>query len=121
MKWVTTVTEKMTTAEYLHQTSVGAKGKTPESLLKEVCITWLRLNGWLTYAWFQQGMVPKSLQGMPDRIAVKNGRHVWIEFKRPGKNPSPMQKVRHAELRAAGATVLVVHTLDELTEQIGED
>ena len=110
------MTDRMTADQYNHLTAVGSKGKTPETLLKEVCVTWLKLEGWLVKSWFQQGMVPKSLQGMPDKIAVKNGRHVWIEFKVPGKNLSPKQQERKAELEAAGATVLVVHSLDELIE-----
>lgn len=112
------MTERMTAAEFNHMHAVGSTGKTPETLLKEVCTTWLAMNGWQSYAWFQQGMVPTSLKGMPDRIAIKGGQHVWIEFK-AGKNKlRPAQELRKAELEAAGAIVLVVHTLDELIEEL---
>jgi len=109
---------RMTAAEYTHLTSVKHKGVTPETLLKQQCVTWLALNGWLSKAWFQQGMVPKPLQGMPDRVAIKGGVHVWIEFKVPGRHLRPMQVIRHAELEAAGATVLVIHSLDELISEL---
>ncbi|MBN1837893.1 MAG: VRR-NUC domain-containing protein [Spirochaetales bacterium] len=90
------------------------KKLTPETALKRACIAYLELQGWLTKPWFQQGIVPQNCRGMPDRIAIKNGRHVWLEFKAPGKDLRPDQRLRKAELEAAGAMVLVVHRLEDL-------
>lgn len=45
--------------------------------------------------------------GWPDRLYVKAGRHIWVEWKAPGKDPTPQQALRHDEIRAAGGEVYV--------------
>lgn len=47
--------------------------------------------------------------GWPDRLYVKAGRHVWVEWKRDGKPPTPQQALRHDEMREAGMEVHVWH------------
>jgi hypothetical protein len=44
--------------------------------------------------------------GFPDRLSVlPNGLHVWIEFKRLGEKPEPIQLYRMKTLRDSGALV----------------
>lgn len=76
-----------------------------------------RKTGWL--AWRMQIM---GRNGCPDAFFFKGGQLVMIEFKRPGKSPTPQQLKRHKELRAAGFEVYVVddpevgkRLLDELS------
>lgn len=45
--------------------------------------TWALDNGW--------EVIKVGKDGWPDRLFLKAGRAVWIEFKRPGKEPSPRQ------------------------------
>lgn len=45
--------------------------------------------------------------GWPDRLYVKNGRHVWVEWKRDNKDPTEQQELRHKEMREAGMEVYV--------------
>lgn len=52
--------------------------------------------------------------GWPDIIACWHGRFLGIEVKRPGEKPSAEQRRVHEELAAAGAIVLVVHSVEEL-------
>ena len=52
--------------------------------------------------------------GWPDIVACWRGRFLGIEIKRPGEEPEPEQLRAHAELAAAGALILVVHSLEEL-------
>ena len=48
-------------------------------------------------------------RGWPDRLFLPpGGRPIFIEFKRPGENPEPLQEYRHEILRAAGYRVFVV-------------
>lgn len=113
------MTSRMTAAEYQKMgaiTSAGKKKVTPETALKRTCRAYLELQGWLYWALPQQGMMPKNHRGRPDGLAIKNGRHVWIEFKAPGKGKKlrPDQEVRKAELEAAGAAVLVVDCVEDL-------
>jgi len=49
-----------------------------------------------------------SLQGLPDILAVKEGRAVWMECKVPGNRPTRIQEHRMRELVAAGCPVAVV-------------
>ncbi len=115
-------TTRMSVAEYnaLPGKTKTRSGDTPETALKKVCVAYLKLQGWISYPWFQQGMVPKNVRGMPDRVALKKGRHVWIEFKdpklrtRPNGGLRPDQVERIQELRDAGAEVLVVYALEDL-------
>lgn len=48
--------------------------------------------------------------GMPDRLLIKNGRHWFLELKRPGKRPTPLQEAVGRLLRAHGAVVLCADT-----------
>jgi len=51
--------------------------------------------------------------GFPDIVCVKGGRTYWLEVKRPGGKPTKLQEVELGKWQEAGATVAVVHSLDE--------
>ena len=46
-----------------------------------------------------------SENGWPDRLCIKNGVHVYIEFKREGEEPEPHQYAKIAELKRIGCNV----------------
>lgn len=46
--------------------------------------------------------------GVPDILAIKDGRAFWLECKRPGEDPTKVQMHRMRELFAAGCPVAVV-------------
>lgn len=107
------MTEKMTAREYQQAGFPSRKRRvTPETALKQACVQYLRLQGWLTYPLIQQGI--GAVRGLPDRIAIKAGRTVYLEFKRPGGRLSSDQEIRRAEIEAAGATYLVVRQVEDL-------
>ncbi len=108
------VTQRMTTAQYRALPSRAKSKVTPETALKRACIPYLRLQGWLYWPILQQGMMPTGFRGRPDGIAVKNGRHVWLEFKVGNKGLRSDQKLRKAELETAGAMVLIIRRLEDL-------
>jgi len=67
------------------------------------------------------GIAPKltspGFDGMPDRLVLlPNGRIAFVEVKRHGEKPRPLQEARHGVLRRLGFKVYV---LDD-GEQIGE-
>jgi hypothetical protein len=67
----------------------------------------LRKLGWLVLDCSRVG------GGFPDLVCIKAGRVVFAEVKDGAKSPSrrklePMQAALHAELRAAGAEILVL-------------
>lgn len=59
----------------------------------------------------------QSMTGIPDRIILmKNGTVGFVEVKKKGKKPRPLQELRMKQLRQLG---FKVYTLDE-KEKIGE-
>ena len=52
---------------------------------------------------------PYQQDGIPDILAIKNGKTVFIEVKRPGEVARPLQLARHRELRSKGIDVYVMH------------
>ena len=59
--------------------------------------------GWLHYKFKSM-----SNKAIPDRIFIKGGVVLFIEFKRTGKRPSKLQLKVHKELREEGMNVSVV-------------
>jgi Holliday junction resolvase len=51
-----------------------------------------------------------QMAGLPDILAIKGGRAVWMEAKVPGNEPSKIQLHRMRELAAAGCPVAVVYS-----------
>ena len=47
-------------------------------------------------------------QGFPVLMALKDGEVLFIEVKRPGQKPRPLQEYRHKELREQGFEVLIL-------------
>jgi len=54
-----------------------------------------------------------TMSGVPDVLAIKDGRACWLECKRPGQKPTPIQELRMKELIAAGCPVAVVTSAEE--------
>lgn len=67
-----------------------------------------RRKGW----WVRKFTSPQR-RSAPDRIFAKAGRVIFVEFKAPGKAPTPLQADEHAEMRAAGLTVYVCDNKDD--------
>ena len=71
------------------------------------------------------GMCPKFIapgyDGMPDRIALlPEGHMAFVELKRPGGKPRPLQVKRHKELRALGFRVYVLDDPDKIKSLLQE-
>jgi len=67
------------------------------------------------------GICPKfvspGFDGMPDRLVLLPiGKLVFVEVKRKGQKPKPLQEARHGMLRKLG---FIVYVLDDAA-QIGE-
>lgn len=66
--------------------------------------------GWLCFKW-----VSPSQRGVPDRIFIKDGAVVMIEFKAPGKKPTQLQAHVIKQLRAH---FMVVHVCDSIESAV---
>lgn len=76
---------------------------------------WAKKNGWLTYKF-----VSPSNRGVPDRIFIKGGHVVFIEFKAPGKTATPLQAQTIRKLKDAGCEVWVCDNVESAIDALSE-
>lgn len=103
-----------------------------EAEVQKVCIQWLRLRGLFVVRLNSGGMVvPRpdgrgtrlvrfnDQPGCGDALLVVRGRAVFLEFKRPGESPTPLQTSFMDEARRkGGAVACVVRSLEDLQEAL---
>jgi hypothetical protein len=53
--------------------------------------------------WYVKKVVTPGRKGAFDRLFIKEGRHIWIEFKDPEGKPSELQWKEYGKLRDHGA------------------
>ena len=58
-----------------------------EKKLEKRCMDIAKANGWYTRKWSSP-----SNRGVPDRIFLKEGEVIFVEFKAPGKVPTPLHE-----------------------------
>lgn len=71
------------------------------------------------------GMAPKlispGLAGMPDRLVLlPRGKMAFVEVKRPGMKPRPIQIKRHKMLRQLGFKVYVLDDKRQIQQIVSE-
>jgi hypothetical protein len=64
--------------------------------------------------------VSPGTDGVPDRIVLLFRRVIFVELKRPGETPRPLQLKRHAQLRKLGFEVAVLDSIPAVDLFIGE-
>ena len=57
-----------------------------------------------------------SLAGLPDVLCIKDGKAYWIEFKRPGEEPTKIQQHRIRELIGYGCPSTVCRSAGDVKE-----
>lgn len=85
-----------------------------ETKIEQRCIAHAKALGWTS-----RKMNGLGFRAWPDRLFVPRRhskryrlRAFWVEFKRPGKGPTPAQAQMHLDLRERGETVYVCDDLD---------
>ena len=63
--------------------------------------------------WFVRKIAYVGRRNAADRLFIKGGRVVFVEFKAPGKDPRPGQEREIKRLRDAGAEVHVIDDMDD--------
>lgn len=87
-----------------------------ESRFKVKVLDWLKEQGWK--AWKNHGNIYTD-GGMPDVMAIKNGRFVAFELKMPGGTATALQSKWIRELQAQNAAVaMVVWSIEEVKDAI---
>ena len=74
-----------------------------ESKIQRDIIKSLEVAGWLVIK-----LIQTNRNGIPDLVCHKDGRTVYIEVKRPGKQPSKLQYYRLQQLWNAGIEAFVM-------------
>ncbi len=65
--------------------------------------------------------VSPGFAGVPDRLVLfPEGKVCFVEMKAPGKKPTPLQGLRHAQLRDLGFRVVVVDSVEKVGRLIDE-
>lgn len=85
----------------------------PEARLQQRIVKALKARG--VAAW---RIRPMGLAGWPDLLALADGRAFFLEVKLPGGTATKLQARRLEELRAAGAVVGVVDSVEEALEVV---
>ena len=65
------------------------------------------------YGWEVIHLIQTNKNGIPDTLALRNKRAVFIEFKQPGKKPEALQEYRIKKLREQGFEVLIIRNPKE--------
>lgn len=91
------------------------KIKITENDIKLQVKQYLSLKGWFSFP-LTAGM--GSYKGASDRIAVKDGRVLFIEIKKPGGKQSENQKIFQANLENVGGEYILVKCLEDLINEI---
>ena len=81
-----------------------------EKELEQYCAKLASAKGCKLYKW-----VSPNLRGVPDRILVKPGKVIFVEFKNPNGTGklSAQQLKRHKELMALDQTVVVIDNVED--------
>ena len=62
-----------------------------------------------------------GMAGVPDRLLLfPEGKIAFVEMKAPGKQPTPLQRLRHAQLRNLGFRVYVLDDLVQIRKLLDE-
>ena len=84
-----------------------------ESTIQSKIIKWLKSEGY-----FVTKLMGTSTNGIPDVMAIKDGRTLFVEVKRPGREADPLQAYRIQELINYGAIAFVAHSVEEVKANI---
>jgi len=77
-----------------------------ESQLQRAIIQNLTAEGWLVIK-----LIKTNTNGIPDLICHRQGRTAYIEVKRPGYKPTPLQEYRHRQLQQQQIQVITATSL----------
>lgn len=77
-----------------------------ESVVETKVSAYAKSLGWLGFKFTSPGRA-----GVPDRLYIRQGVHIFVEFKAPGGQLRRLQEVTINKMRNAGASVYVVSTI----------
>ena len=65
--------------------------------------------------------VSPGMAGVPDRLLLfPEGKIAFVEMKAPGKQPTQLQRLRHAQLRDLGFRVYIIDNAEQIGGMLHE-
>lgn len=79
-----------------------------ESEIETKVTCYAKNRGWLTFKF-----TSPANRSVPDRIFIRSGTLLFIEFKAPGKKPTKLQFNMIMKLRSQGMKVVVIDDIEK--------
>ena len=87
-----------------------------EKSLERILVRTVKQSGGIALKFVSPGMA-----GVPDRLVLFPGEKIaFVEMKAPGKKPTALQRLRHAQLRSLGFRVFVADSAERIPEIVEE-
>lgn len=80
-----------------------------ESFIQRQIIVKLESWGWMVVK-----LIQTNTNGIPDLMAIRSGKTVFIEVKREGEQPAPLQKHRLNQINAKGILAFWADSTDDI-------
>jgi Holliday junction resolvase len=80
-----------------------------ESTIQSKIAKRLRENGWLVTK-----LIQTTMNGIPDLMAIRKGDVIFLEVKKPGEEPSELQKYVIDNINKAGCFSAVVRSVEDV-------
>ncbi len=90
---------------------LSSKIKLTENDIKRQVKDYLSIKGYFHFH-ILQGL--GAFKGIPDRVAIKDGRVIFLEMKAPGKRQSEHQKKFQDRIEKTGGEYHVISSLEEI-------
>ena len=90
---------------------------TKESDIRKQIQDYLRWNGWFVFYHLQGGV--GVYRGLPDLQAVKDGKTIYIEVKRPGGRQSEHQKRFQRDIEKHGGQYILAFGVEDVEHLSG--
>ena len=91
---------------------MNIKAKTSETDIRKMLVEYMRMKGWFVYHCLA-GL--GSYPGLSDLVAVKDGRIVHIEVKRPGTGRQSANQIKFQhDLESHGGEYLLARSIEDL-------
>ena len=87
-----------------------------EKNLERMLVRTVKQSGGIALKFVSPGMA-----GVPDRLVLfPEEKAAFVEMKAPGKKPTALQRLRHAQLRSLGFRVFVIDGKEQIEEMLNE-
>lgn len=87
-----------------------------ESVIVRASMKFAESRGWIAVKIHGNAYSPR---GFPDVMFFRDGVTKFVEYKQPGKQPTPIQRVWHERLRSKGFAVAVLDRASDTEEFLG--